>query len=129
MSQVVELNSGSVKWHIDPEFLRGDGHDVAAGLFRSGGPSIEEWVQSGVATVVKHGPHQTVHHVVLPGLDFYLKQYRVANTRAWLRSLVRPAKAVLEFERTRMIAERGLPTLVPLAAGESAAAGQSRSSY
>jgi tRNA A-37 threonylcarbamoyl transferase component Bud32 len=129
MSQLVELNCGTMRWQIDPEFVRGDAQGVASGLFRADGPPVEEWVQAGRATAVKDGPHQSVFHVVLPGFDFYLKQYHLANARAWLRGLLRRAKAKLEFERTRLVAERGLPTLTPLAAGETVAVGPTRSSY
>ena len=128
MAQVVERKCGSVRWHIDPDFVA-DAALATSGLLDPDGPCVQEWLQTGQATLVKYGPHQSVYHVVLPDLDFYLKHYRVADTRAWLRSLVRPAKARLEFERTRTAAERGLPTLTPLAAGEALAGDGTRSSY
>src|SRR5580704_2058147 len=129
MSPLVELSCGSVYWHIEPELLRCDQQGAAAGLFLPDGPALDDWIRTGQATVIKHGPHQSVYRVVLNGLDFYLKHYRVANTRAWLRTLLRPAKALLEFERTRMAADRGLPTLTTWAAGETFGNGQSRASY
>jgi tRNA A-37 threonylcarbamoyl transferase component Bud32 len=129
MSPLVELSCGSVYWQIEPELLRHDQQGAAAGLFLPDGPALNEWIKSGQATVIKHGPHQSVYRVVLSDLDFYLKHYRVANTRAWLRTLLRPAKARLEFERTRMAADRGLPTLTTWAAGETLGNGHSRESY
>ncbi len=127
MSELVQITSGALRWHVDPALLRGDAHGSASGLFHADGPRIEEWLRAGQATVIKNGARQSVYHVVLPGLDFHLKHYRLANTRAWLRSLLRPAKACLEFERTRLAAERGLPTLTTLAAGESTVGGNGSS--
>ena len=100
MSKLVELSWGAIHWQIDPDLRRSDVHAAGSGLFQATGPAIAAWLQAGQATVVKDGPHQSVYHVVLPGLDFFVKHYRLANTRAWLRSLLRPAKARLEFERT-----------------------------
>jgi serine/threonine protein kinase len=129
MSQLVELISGGLHWHIEPELLRCDASGNASGLFQPDGPAIDDWVNTGQATVVKRGVHQSVYHVLLPGLDFYLKHYPVSNTRARLRSLLRPAKARLEFDRTRTAAARGLPTLTPLAFGETVAGEWPKSSY
>jgi tRNA A-37 threonylcarbamoyl transferase component Bud32 len=129
MSQLVELQTSAVEWQIDPDLLRQDLHGHASSLFAPDGPKIEEWLQTGQARVVKHGPHRTVYHVTLPGLDFHLKHYRLADTRAWLRTWLRPSKARLEFERTRMALARRVPTLTPLAVGETSAAGRQRSCY
>ncbi len=129
MSPLVELRCGSVYWLIEPELLGYDQQGAAAGLFLPDGPALDEWIRTGQATTIKHGPHQSVYRVVLNGLDFYLKHYRVANTRAWLRTLLRPAKARLEFERTRMAAECGLPTLTTWAAGETIGTGRDRASW
>ncbi len=54
----------------------------------------------------------------MPGLDFHLKHYPLANTRAWLRQLIRPSKARMEYQRTLAVSGRGVPTLEPLAFGE-----------
>ncbi len=119
MSKAIELEAGAFHWHILPELLNNDLHGSAAKLFQADGPPLEEWRAGGLARVVKDGPHRTVYRVVLPGLDFYLKQYRLADARAWLREMVRPSKAHLEWERTVAVAERGVPTIAPLAFGES----------
>src|SRR5260370_3315013 len=117
MSPLIEVSCGSVHWHIDRALLRTDVQGSAGVLFHGNGPCVKEWVQTGQATVVKHGPHQSVYHVVLPGLDIHLKHYHVSNARAWLRSLFRPAKAWLEFERARTAPARGLPTFAAVAIG------------
>jgi tRNA A-37 threonylcarbamoyl transferase component Bud32 len=71
--------------------------------------------------VIKHGPHRTVYHVALPGLDFYLKHYRLADLRTWLRQIIRPAKARMEFDRALAVAARQVPTITPLGLGEGCA--------
>jgi tRNA A-37 threonylcarbamoyl transferase component Bud32 len=59
--------------------------------------------------------------VTLPGLDFYLKHYRLYNTQAWLRQMIRPAKARTEFERGLTVRSRGINTVAPLGVGEHVA--------
>ena len=78
-------------------------------LFGPNGLPVDEWLRTGQARIVKHGPHRTVYHVVSPGLSFYLKHYRLADLRAWLRGLVRPSKARMEYERARAVADRSIP--------------------
>ena len=129
MSKAIELEAGAFHWHILPELLHNDPHGSAAKLFHANGPPLDEWRSSGVARVVKDRPQRMVYRVVLPGLDFYLKQYRLADTRAWLRELVRPSKARLEWDRTLAVAERGVPTIVPLAFGETCERDRSACSF
>jgi tRNA A-37 threonylcarbamoyl transferase component Bud32 len=129
MSKAIELEAGAFHWHILPELLHNDPHGSAAKLFHADGPPLNEWRSGGVARVVKDGPHRTVYRVVLPGLDFYLKQYRLADARAWLRELVRPSKARLEWDRTLAVAERGVPTIAPLAFGETCERDRSACSF
>jgi tRNA A-37 threonylcarbamoyl transferase component Bud32 len=106
----VELGAGGLRWLVRSEH-RGR-------LFDSNGLRLEEWLLTDAARVVKHGPHRTVYHVALPGLSFYLKHYRLPSVRAWLRELMRPAKARLEYERALAVADRQISTVVPLALGE-----------
>lgn len=107
---LVELIVGGLRWCVAPEC-----RDV---LLNAGGLRLAEWLDAGQARVVKHGPHRTVYRVCLPGLDFHLKHYRLADRRAWLRQLVRPSKARMEFTRALAVAERDVPTVTPLALGE-----------
>jgi serine/threonine protein kinase len=129
MSPFINLSAGSVRWQIDRQLVSGDARGAAAELFAPDGPPVESWMRTGQAHVVKHGPHQSVYRVQLPGLDLHLKHYHPADTRAWLRSWLRPAKARLEFQRTCTAGARGLPTLVPLAVGRVFANHWSSSSY
>jgi hypothetical protein len=108
--QFIGLTAGATRWQVLPE------HHGA--LFGPDGLRLDDWRRDGRARVVKHGPHRTVYRVTLPGLDFHLKHYRLPDTRAWLRELVRPCKARMEYDRALAVAARGLPTITPLALGE-----------
>ncbi|HEY7428394.1 MAG TPA: lipopolysaccharide kinase InaA family protein [Gemmataceae bacterium] len=110
MSESTILVSGGVRWQIRPGLEP---------LFGPDGLRLNEWLAAGQARVVKHGPHRTVYHVALPELDFYLKHNRLADGRAWLRELVRPSKARIECNHALAVAARGVPTIEPLAVGET----------
>src|SRR5438105_4108907 len=92
-------------------------------LFGPKGLRLEEWLHTGRAQVVKHGPHRTVYRVALPLLSFHVKHYRLPDMRAWFRQLVRPPRARTEFCRALKVAERSVPTIVPLGLGRGAHAG------
>ncbi|HZV04080.1 MAG TPA: lipopolysaccharide kinase InaA family protein [Gemmataceae bacterium] len=109
MPEFIVLERGGVRWEIRPGLEH---------LFGPDGLRLDEWLAAGQASIVKHGPHRTVYHVVLPGLDFYLKHNRLADCRAKLRELVRPSKARSEYEHARAVAARQVPTFEPLALGE-----------
>jgi tRNA A-37 threonylcarbamoyl transferase component Bud32 len=104
-----DLTAGGIHWRVVPEF-----QDL---LFGPDGFRLNEWLRAGLARVVKHGPHRTVYHIVLPQLSFYLKHYRLVGLRSWLRELIRPAKARMEFDRALSVAARRVPTIHPLALG------------
>src|SRR5262249_45029751 len=108
--RLVELSAGGLRWFVRPEC-----RDLLLG---ADGLRLAEWLNAGLARVVKHGPHRPVSRARLPGLDFPLKHYRLADNRAWLRQLVRPSQARAEFTRALAVAARDVPTAVPLALGE-----------
>jgi tRNA A-37 threonylcarbamoyl transferase component Bud32 len=108
--RLTELVSGGVRWQVLPEWRHL--------LFGANGFRLDEWLRSGLAHVVKNGPHRTVYRVALPGLCIYLKHHRLPDVRAWLRQLVRPAKARMEFERALAVAALRVPTVSPVALGE-----------
>src|SRR5262249_22070958 len=108
--ELLEVAASGVRWRILPGC-----QDLLLGPT---GLRLDEWLRDGCAQVVKHGPHRTVYRVALPGLSFHLKHYRLPDMRAWLRQLVRPAKARTEFVRALAVAARRVPTVVPLALGE-----------
>jgi tRNA A-37 threonylcarbamoyl transferase component Bud32 len=108
---MVETQVASMRWVVAAEcrdFLLGPN-----------GLRLGEWLQSGQAIAVKHGPHRTVYRVDLPVMNFYLKHNRVSDLRTWVRQLVRPSKAAMEFERAQAVAQRGIPTVTPLGLGEA----------
>ena len=108
--KLTELTSGGIRWQVLPEWRHL--------LFGPSGLRLDEWLHAGLAHVVKNGPHRTVYRVALPGLCIYLKHHRLPDLRAWLRQLVRPAKARMEFDRARAVAARCVPTVFPVALGE-----------
>lgn len=110
MNQLIPLTAGGVRWEVLPE--------RSEQLLGPAGLRLDEWLQAGQAQIIKHGPNRTVYRVTLPGLRFYLKHNRLPDTRAWLRGLVRPAKARIEFRRAIAVAARDVPTIVPIALGE-----------
>src|SRR5579884_3349384 len=87
-------------------------------LLGTDGLRLDDWLRTGQARLVKHGPNRTVYHVRLPGLDFYLKHYRIYDLLARLRQLLRPAKARSEYRRTKAVSRCGVPTFAPLGVGE-----------
>jgi tRNA A-37 threonylcarbamoyl transferase component Bud32 len=114
MERHIEVTAGGVYWQIAAEY-----RDLLLG---PDGLRLDEWQSAGMAQVVKHGPHRSVYRVSLPGLDCHIKHYRLMNLRAWLRELVRPAKALVEYRRALAIAGRGVATVEPLAVGRRDAA-------
>jgi tRNA A-37 threonylcarbamoyl transferase component Bud32 len=116
----VQPTSAGVRWEIAPGAL---GPREVALLLGPGGLRLNEWLASGAARVLKRASHRSLYRVVLPGLDVHVKHYPAGGRRGWLRSLVRPSAARLEYERTRQVADRGVPTVEPLAVGESRGGG------
>src|SRR5437773_8993954 len=110
MPQLVEVTAGGVRWQVHPK--------CHAQLIGPQGLRLDDWLRAGQAHVVKNGPHRTVYRVTLPDLSFYLKHYRLHDTRAWLRELVRPSKARMEHDRALAVAACRVPTVSPLALGE-----------
>jgi tRNA A-37 threonylcarbamoyl transferase component Bud32 len=74
-------------------------------------------LDGGAAVVVKSNPYRTISRVELPGGAVYVKHLRPRGLRAWMREVVRPPKARLEFENALLLAARGVPTIEPLAWG------------
>jgi serine/threonine protein kinase len=98
-------------------------------LFGPQGLRLDEWVRTGEAHVVKHGPHRVVYRIDLPGISFYLKHNRIPDRLSWLRQLIRQSKARKEYESALAIAARGVPTITPLGLGEQQCLYRSGESY
>jgi hypothetical protein len=110
MTKPAALPQSDIRWEVLPEHRDR--------LLGQDGLRLEEWLAAGQAQAVKQGPHRTVHHVRLADLDFYVKHYPLPDLRAWMRQLVRPSKARGEYLNALHVAERGVPTFVPLGMGE-----------
>jgi tRNA A-37 threonylcarbamoyl transferase component Bud32 len=121
MTQFISCLTGSVRWQVHSDLWGGKDAGRSCPLFGPAGLRLDDWLASGQARVVKQGLHRTVYHVSLPGLDFHLKHYPLTDTRSWLRQMIRPSKARMEYRRTLAVAGRGVPTLEPLAFGECGA--------
>ncbi|QDU18860.1 lipopolysaccharide kinase InaA family protein [Urbifossiella limnaea] len=111
---------GAVRWDIPAAaVVRAAGMKwrLAPGADLGGAPDLSAWVADGSAVVVKSNPYRTIYRVALPGGAVYVKHLRPRGLRAWLREVVRPPKARLEFENALLLAARGVPTVEPLAWG------------
>jgi serine/threonine protein kinase len=110
-SPLIAVTAGGVHWQVAA--------DLRDLLLGPSGLRLEDWLRGGCARVVKERAHRTVYHVGLPGLEFFLKQYRLTDTRSRLRQLLRPAKARMEFDRALAVARRKVATITPLGLGEA----------
>ena len=94
--------------------------------FRSGAaellggiPDIAAWERDGAATLVKKNLQRSIWRVALPGGAVYFKLCRANTPRAWMRDILRPPKAKLEFENVLDLESRGIGCIEPLAWGMS----------
>ena len=94
--------------------------------FRSGAaellggfPDIAQWEQRGWAILVKKNLQRSIWRVALPGGAVYFKLCRTNMPRAWIRDILRPPKAQLEFENALTLQSRGIGCTEPLAWGMS----------
>jgi tRNA A-37 threonylcarbamoyl transferase component Bud32 len=111
MSEWLELTVGSFRWRV-----AADWRDT---LFDDDGLRLKEWRNTGVLQTLKEAPHRTLYRVNLPAGVVYLKHYPLPDLRSRLRQLVRPSKGRAEFNKVIEVAKRGVPTIEPLASGES----------
>jgi hypothetical protein len=116
-----EHAGGGFRWAMAPE--------LQALLLGPEGLRLGHWIRERHATVVKQGPHRVVYRVDLPGLTFYLKHNLVPDRFAWLRHMIRRSKARMEYENALAVAARGIPTITPLALGESCCLARTGESY
>ena len=117
---LAEVSAGGGRWWLAAEHRQV--------LLGPRGLRLEEWLQAGQARIVKKGPHRIVYRVELPELQFYVKRNFETDRLCWIRQLIRPSKARMEYDRARGVAERGLPTYLPLALGEQGFPGGQRES-
>ena len=96
-----QLTVAGFRWSLAPS--------LQMQLLDDQGLRLREWLQTGQARVVKQGPHRLVYRVELPGLRFYVKHNLIHDQRTWLRHLVRPSKARIEYDLAVIAAGRGIP--------------------
>jgi tRNA A-37 threonylcarbamoyl transferase component Bud32 len=86
-------------------------------LLGDSGPDLDGWLASGSTTVVKTNSARTVYRVELPHGVVFVKHCKINGLRAWLREVIRPPKARLEFEHALALGNRDIATVEPLAWG------------
>lgn len=102
------VTAGGLRWTMTP---------AGEQLFGPGGPDLEGWLKSGHAEVMKENLQRTILRVSLPGGSIFVKRCRANTPRSWMRELLRPAKAQLEFENAEALQKLGVSTIEPLAWG------------
>src|SRR5438046_2472449 len=112
-ARLVKVSAGAFHWWVHPE--------QRALLLGPDGLRLAEWLQAGQAQIVKKGPHRIVYRVDLQELSFYVKHNLMHDWPTWLRGLVRPSKARMEFDRAVGVAARHVPAYAVLALGEQQA--------
>jgi tRNA A-37 threonylcarbamoyl transferase component Bud32 len=115
MNGLTCLRFGDVCWRVRP--------DVAEILFNSSGLRLQDWLASGQASIVKHGPHRTVYRVQLADRSIYIKHHRVPNAGAMLSQWAQSSKGRRELACIDKAAAATIPTLTALALGEQRRAG------
>ncbi len=103
----MEHRHGELSWQALP--------DWEPVLFGPKGLLLDDWQFEGRLRVVKHGSHRTVYQVELPERRFYVKQYRRGRFLDAVGHLVRPSAARRECHRAAEVAQRGIPTVRPIA--------------
>ncbi len=101
--------------------LRGNGQvwywRAGAAELLGGVPDLAVWMRSGLATLVKQNHQRSIWKVALPAFTVYFKRSRANTPRAWLRDILRPSKAQLEFENALALLAAGIGCTEPLAWG------------
>lgn len=105
------FQSGSRTWRIDPAWV----DDLAdARGFR-----IEQWRAEGRLQVVKSSPYRIVYRANLDRGTVYVKHFLVPDVRTKLRQWFRRGKGRNECLHALELARLGIPTIRPLAIGET----------
>jgi tRNA A-37 threonylcarbamoyl transferase component Bud32 len=110
LEHVNQRTVGDFHWSVPPH--------LQAQLLDGDGLRLQEWLHAGQARLVKHGPHRLVYRVELPGLRFHVKHNLIHDQRTWLKHLLRPSKARIEYDLALAAAALGIPTITPIALAE-----------
>lgn len=84
-------------------------------LFDSDGLRISQWLETGEARLVKHGPRRAVYRVDVPQASFFVKHYRRGPWWQGLSYWFRASPSHREFVRARETLRRQIATAEPLA--------------
>lgn len=105
----------ATRWEFDPAWT-----DIVNEL-RAREPG--EWAQLPGAAVVKAGPHRVVYRIDRAARSVFVKHYRAADWRSFARALFRASAARREWRKSNEMARRGVPTIRPVAWGETRQSG------
>jgi len=111
----------ATRWEFDPAWA-----DIVAELR---GHKPDDWSQLPGAAVVKSGPHRVVYRFDLPTRSVFVKHYRATDWRSLVRSLFRASASRREWHKSVEMARRGVPTIRPVAWGETRQAGITADNY
>ncbi len=104
------VSTGAVEWHVAPEW-----REVLLG---PAGLRLDEWIASGQAQRVKHGPRRTVYRVDAAHRRFFVKHYRCPGWWRAARHLFQASASRREYARSLETARRQVPTITAVALGE-----------
>jgi tRNA A-37 threonylcarbamoyl transferase component Bud32 len=100
--------AGGLVWRVEPAGVE---------LFGPDGPDLTAWEKAGLVEVVKRNLQRAISRVRLSGGTVYVKQCRANTPRSWVREVLRPAKARLEYENALALRKLGIGAVEPLAWG------------
>jgi tRNA A-37 threonylcarbamoyl transferase component Bud32 len=106
-----QLSCGDQRWRVAAS--------IREALLGAGAVPWEQWKEQGQLHIVKQGTHRTVYRVDLPQRSLYLKHYHSPSRWNWCRHLARASASQREWLKARQIAQRHVPTVLPLAVGET----------
>ncbi|HPP51842.1 MAG TPA: lipopolysaccharide kinase InaA family protein, partial [Thermoguttaceae bacterium] len=104
-----QRQEGRFQWHLLSEW-----ESVLLGSLER---PIDRWRRLYQVECVKEGSHRAVYRVETPQGVFYAKHYRSPRWTDLWRNLFRGCPARREFETLLALAQRGIPTLRPIAWG------------
>lgn len=117
MASIGNLLTRDLRWEVLPALRKAGGQREL--LFGRDGLRLAEWLVAGTAGIIKQGPHRAVYRVQLPRLDFIIKWYPRTSGKKRLRKWVQSSPARQEYDLAQAVAARNIPTVEPLALGES----------
>lgn len=104
-----QIETGTGRWWIEPGW--------SERLLIGERLRLEEWQQEGAVQIIKNSAHRTIYRINLPHRPVFIKHYPVRDWLSWIRQRLRPAKAWREWQLTRILSERAIPTIRPVAVG------------